>query len=257
MTPDAIAVAKRLAEHGLAVFPCHASKVPATPRGFRDAIRDPAGVANLWRHYPGPLVGVATGAISGIAVLDIDRQHDGAAWFAANREKLPATRTHRTRSGGLHLFFRHREGLRCSTSRIAPGVDVRAEGGCVIWWPAVVGLPVLRSGPLAAWPDWLAQLAAPPPAPVVAPSVGNLRHISRYAEAAIRRAVDRVAGTREGGRNHALNAETYSLMRLAREGIIGAADVAAAMAAAGLAAGLDRRAVEATIASAMRAGGAA
>jgi hypothetical protein len=25
--------------------------------------------------------------------------------------------------------------LRCSRGRIAPGVDVRADGGYVIWWP--------------------------------------------------------------------------------------------------------------------------
>ena len=105
MIPDAVAAAERLAKCGLAVFPVLSNKVPATPHGFRDAIRDPAGVAPLWRHYPGPLVGVATGAISGIAVLDIDRQHDGGAWFAPHRQQLPDTPAHRTRSGGLHLFF--------------------------------------------------------------------------------------------------------------------------------------------------------
>jgi hypothetical protein len=35
----------------------------------------------------------------------------------------------------LHFFFQHAPGLRCSRGLIAPGVDVRADGGYVIWWP--------------------------------------------------------------------------------------------------------------------------
>lgn len=256
MSAPAVAEAERLAECGLAVFPVLSNKVPATPHGFKDAIRDPHGVAPLWKHYPGPLVGVVSGEPSGISVLDIDRQHNGTKWFAKHRQRLPHTRVHRTRNGGLHFIFLHREGLRCSTSRIAPGVDVRGHGGFVVWWPAA-GLPVLNKADPAPWPDWLFDLAMPPPAPIVAPSVGNLHHVSRYVEAAIRRAVERVASTGEGGRNAALNAETFSLMRLAREGAIGAGEIAAAMACAGLAAGLDRVEVERTIASALRAGGVA
>ena len=242
----------RLAAEGHAVFPCRADKAPCSPRGFYDASRDPEAVAALWRRHPGKLVGVATGEASGIAVLDLDARHDGAAWFEAYRGLLPRTRAHRTRSGGLHLVFRNRAGLRCSASRIAPGVDVRAEGGYVVWWPAA-GLAVLDEAGPAEWPDWLAALAMPPAPPPAAPA--PFRHVGRYAEAALRRAAARVVETAEGGRNTALNAETYSLMRLAREGLVGAGEIAAAMAAAGLAAGLGRREVERTVASAMRAGG--
>jgi hypothetical protein len=248
----AVAEAQQLARAGLAVFPCHAGKAPATPRGFHDAAREPDAVAQLWRRHPGPLIGVATGEASGIAVLDIDHQHGGAAWWEAHRGRLPVTRAHRTRSGGLHLVFRHRAGLRCSVARIARGVDVRAEGGCVIWWPAA-GLPVLETADFAAWPEWLANLAAPPPPPPPPPA--PFKHVGRYAAAAIRRAVEHVAGTAEGGRNHALNAETFSLMRLVREGLLGQAEILSAMTGAGLASGLGQREVERTVTGAMRRGG--
>jgi hypothetical protein len=52
--------------------------------------------------------------------------------------------------------------LRCSTARIAPGIDVRAEGGAIIFWPAC-GLPVLSDAALAEWPEWLVPPAKPAP----------------------------------------------------------------------------------------------
>jgi hypothetical protein len=63
-----------------------------------------------------------------------------------------------TESGGYHVFFRHAEGLRGSVNRIAPGVDVRADGGYVIWW-AREGLPVANAHKLEPWPEWLLAAA--------------------------------------------------------------------------------------------------
>jgi hypothetical protein len=108
-----------------------------------------------------------TGEPSGISVLDVDA--DGLAWFDA--EQLPLTRMHQTRSGGLHLLFRHAEGLRNSASAIAPGVDVRAEGGFVVWWPRE-GLPVCDA-PLAEWPQQLGFHHSPSHGPARAALVTN------------------------------------------------------------------------------------
>jgi hypothetical protein len=96
------------------------------------------------------LVGMPTGEPSGIAVLDVD-DLEGLAWFDA--QHLPLTRLHQTRSGGLHLLFRHPPGLRNSASVIAPDVDVRADGGLIVWWPRQ-GLEVCDA-PLAEWPGEL------------------------------------------------------------------------------------------------------
>ena len=57
-------------------------------------------------------------------------------------------------------------GMRCSAGRIAAGVDVRATGGYVIWWPAA-GLPVLSDMPLAAWPGWLCARLMSRPRPKI------------------------------------------------------------------------------------------
>ena len=100
----------------LPIFPCKLSKSPLTPNGFYNAV-----VGADYSHWP--RVGVATGAVSGIDVIDIDP--DGLPWLEANRPRLPPTREHQT-SRGVHLLLKHHPGMRNSNRRIAPGVDVRA-----------------------------------------------------------------------------------------------------------------------------------
>jgi hypothetical protein len=137
----------------LHIFPCRADKRPCTPHGHLDAVSDAESIAALWARYPSaPLVGVPTGAIGGIDVLDIDPNGEG--WFQAHRDQLPQTRTHKTGREGWHLIYRHVTGLRCSNSKIAKGVDIKADGGYIIWWPRAAG-GVLCSGPIAPFPAWV------------------------------------------------------------------------------------------------------
>ena len=244
-----------LAARGLSVFPCLDTKAPVCPHGFKDATKDPDAVRVLWNRYPGPLVGVPTGEATGLDALDVDPRHHGNEWLDQHYAELPPTRTHRTRSGGWHLLFLHLEGVRNSAGRIAPGVDVRGEGGAIIWWPAA-GFQVEHAGPLAQWPAWLRPLILPPPTPVYRHS--DMPHGgSRYVEAALRSAAEHVAGATEGARNTVLNTEAFGLARFVRSGDLSAGDLAEALAGAALAAGLAPREIQATISSALRAGGVA
>jgi hypothetical protein len=143
------------AMQGLYVFPCWFNKAPASPHGFYDATNDPA-VIDLWRKRYF-LFGAPTGAVNGFDVLDIDPKDNGDKWLAT--QNLPETRVHETRSGGRHYFFKHRPGLQCNESRIAPGVDIRASGGYVIWWPWT-GCKVLSDSPIASWPAPILELEA-------------------------------------------------------------------------------------------------
>jgi hypothetical protein len=78
----------------------------------------------------------------------------GAEWFWAKFEALPKTRMVVTESGGYHIFFVHAAGLRGSVGRIAPGIDVRADGNYVVDWSRE-GLPVANADKLAPWPEGL------------------------------------------------------------------------------------------------------
>ena len=86
----------------LPIFPCKLDKSPLTPNGFYNAI-----VGADYSHWP--RVGVATGVVSGIDVIDIDP--DGMLWLTANRYHLPLTREHQT-SRGIHLLLKHHAGRR-------------------------------------------------------------------------------------------------------------------------------------------------
>ncbi|MBI4395445.1 MAG: bifunctional DNA primase/polymerase [Elusimicrobia bacterium] len=121
------------AQAGWPVFPLVPNtKVPLTRRGFKDATKDLEKIRREWARDPDPNIGVSTGQLSGLGVLDVDVKNGakGMESLQAIMEVLPKTRTARTPSGGLHLYFRIAGPLK---SRIGflPGLDLKADGGYV------------------------------------------------------------------------------------------------------------------------------
>jgi len=267
MSTDITAVltaALAIARKGIPVFPCATSKVPTTPHGFKDAASDPRQIRKLWEQYPGELIGVPTGRISGIDVLDIDAKPEGKAWWADNRRRFPRTRIHRTRSGGLHLLFKHDDVVRCSASKIARGVDTRGDGGYIIWWPAA-GLPIVSDAPLAPWPAWISKIIKPPLGveniEIAMPATkinGIGRREEAWATAALDGLASDLAGTKPGTRNSALNAAAYRLGHLIARGWIDRSKVENTLFKSCVANGLvhddGARAVRVTIRSGLGAG---
>lgn len=156
--------ALELAFAGLPVFPCGARKTPAISkarggRGFLDATTDENAVRALFKLAgdAASLVGVPTGPDAGFDVLDLDYRHGAGQWEMENAHRLPATRTHATQHDGHHLLFRHAPGVRNSASKLAPGVDIRGEGGYIIHPPSF-GYVVHSNAAIAEWPGWLLQL---------------------------------------------------------------------------------------------------
>ncbi len=209
---NALACALDLASQGVAVFACRSDKKPATPHGFKDATRDPAAISLMWHRSGGPLVGIPTGMVNDVDILDVDPRHGGDTWFKANAARLPETRQHSTRSGGRHVLFRHLDGIRNSESKIAPGIDVRGEGGYIIWWPGFGG-DVIDPAAAAEWPTWLAEMLLPKPslprsAPLPAPlpaagATGAARMLARIFY--------RLETASEGARHRQLRAASCTL----------------------------------------------
>lgn len=241
---------------GLPVFPCTSNKAPLTARGFQDATTEPAEIIAAFGRPGASLIGVPTGAASGISVVDVDVK-DGApgmAWLSGSEDSLPPTRTHETRSGGWHLLFRHVDGIRNSAGRIAPGVDVRGEGGYVIFPPSP-GYTVADEADIAEMPDWLARECMPPPPPRAMPYRPTRDVIpDRYAEAALAGECESVARAREGTRNHTLNVAAVKLGSLVASGALSRSTVESELTAAARAAGLTSVETEKTIRSGLEFG---
>jgi len=205
-------IAVTLAAQGLPVFPCHAeTKAPAPCHGFYDATTDVELVPKMWLCHPELLIGYPTGEISGIDVLDVDlaRHPEAARWWEAHAPRLPVTMIHQTRSGGLHVLFRHQPGRRNSQGEIATGVDVRGIGGYAIAW-AALGCPVICDAELADWPAWL-DPAKPPPIRKSQPRAAAQGRLTRYGEAALDSACRNIIGAMEGCQQATLNAEVFSI----------------------------------------------
>jgi hypothetical protein len=204
----AIAEALTFCPYQTPSFPCLADKRPACPHGFKDATADPSQLKELWRQFPGPLVGVPTGEASGIFVIDIDSaRHDEANdWLERWSPYLPDTRQHATQSGGWHLLFKHRAGLRNSSSRLAKGVDTRGDGGYVIWWPFHLGVlaPHKLDYQIADLPDELhQQLVNRPPKIMLHPGAAFGRCVGEPHKK-VQGILTAVAAAQEGERNRLL-----------------------------------------------------
>jgi Bifunctional DNA primase/polymerase, N-terminal len=201
---------------GYPAFPCNAEKIPLCQHGFKDAC---SGIAldRLFRRYPGVLIGVPTGPASGLAVLDVDPAKGGTPWWDQNKDRLPQTRLHETKSGGIHALFRHRDGLKCSVAKIAPGIDVRGEGGYIIWWP-VHGFSVVDH-PLAEWPAWL-KPPDPEPIQFVPRTPTAPVNCSRYAEVALDRACAAISGAANGEQEATLNGQAFGIGALVGAGVL-------------------------------------
>ena len=114
-------------------------------------------------------IGLRTGVRSGFWALDIDPKHAGdeaLLSLEAVYGQLPATRVHRTGSGGRHYLFRLPKDFEVTNSRgrLPSGIDVRGNGGFIVGPGSVTGVGpyrTLSSADVAPAPDWLLELIRP------------------------------------------------------------------------------------------------
>jgi hypothetical protein len=92
-------------------------------------------VWDWWCDQPNSNIGIATGAISGVVVIDVDPRHGGDDGLQAAQDRLgrlPDGPVARTGGGGRHLPFAHPGGQVASRIAIFRGVDVKADGGYIV-----------------------------------------------------------------------------------------------------------------------------
>ena len=119
-------------------------------------------IVNWWSKSPHAGLGILTGGISGIFVLDVDDRnggYDSLYSLEQTHGSLPNTVSVKTGGGGQHYYFRA-NGLQIpGRIGLRPGIDIKGERGYVVAPPSLH-----KSGRVYEWdchPDEV-QIADPP-----------------------------------------------------------------------------------------------
>lgn len=159
MTTARAGAAVEYAKRGIKVFPVHevvadkdteelfcscdkgrqcldTGKHPRTEDGFESATNDPEVVAALWTRWPNANIGMPTGKVNNVAVIDADGEVGLATLEERGySEKAPRVRTG---SGGVHVYAAYPDDLDIPSKVKAygPGIDTRGKGGYVLLPPS-------------------------------------------------------------------------------------------------------------------------
>ena len=127
--------ALRYLHRGWSVLPTGSGKRPIVGRWEEYQRRTPTEgeVREWWTRWPDSGVGVVTGSVSGVVVVDADGEEGERS--AAALIQGP-TLTARTGGGGRHFYLKHPGGHVPCAVRFKPGLDCRGDGGFAVLPPS-------------------------------------------------------------------------------------------------------------------------
>lgn len=200
------------------------AKHPRVLNGLLNASADPREIREWWTRWPAANVGVRTGDVSGIVVVDVDSYRggeDGLAELAEEHGPLPATLTALTGGGGRHLVYEHPGSAFAIRNKagLAHGVDLRGDGGYIVAPPSMhaSGRSYEWQEPRAAMvplPGWLREPKRDRPAvPTVLPPLPDATD-HPWVKAAFEGELDDLRRAQQGYRNHQLNEAAFNLGQL-------------------------------------------
>jgi uncharacterized protein YdaU (DUF1376 family) len=209
-----LSAALEYAARGWCIFPLHSigsgqctchkhdckrkGKHPRTRNGLKDATDNVEVINGWWGKWQDANIGLLTGAESGFIVLDVDDK-DGVYGseslqrfsedYGWNGQTLMSIT-----GNGRHLLFQHPgQPIKNSASTVAPGLDVRGEGGYIVAPPSVhfTGKQYRwqdPAEPIAELPEWLLEhIVAPhqvltPATCAIAPEAESIANGNRNTE---------------------------------------------------------------------------
>jgi hypothetical protein len=122
-------VALNYAKSGFSVIPVGQDKKPLIEwKKFQSEKASEEKIKKWFAKFPSANVGIITGKISGIVVVDIEAGGD--------IKNLPATVISKTGGGGWHFFYKHPGKNIKNAVRIRDKIDIRGDGGYVVAPPS-------------------------------------------------------------------------------------------------------------------------
>jgi len=120
---------------GKSVIPVGKNKRPLIKwEEFQKRLPTEAEVRSWWKMFPEANIGIVTGKVSNILVVDVDKKSGGIE--TVKGLALGATLTAKTGGGGLHYYYKYQEGVG-NKAGIYQGIDIRGEGGYVLAPPSM------------------------------------------------------------------------------------------------------------------------
>jgi len=220
--------------------------VPLIKNWQQLATTDPEQI-RLWQelfrdrlHY----WGIPTGIVNDLLVLDVDVKSGGLETI--KNFQLPDTMSQTTRSGGKHWLFRYPKDGKIYGNRVGflPGLDVRGEGGYILYYGVDSKLIVYP-------PPWLLQHAEKP---VYQHEGSAVKVAPEIAQGIIEQSLEAVREAAPGESNNTLNTEAFKLGQLVASGSITRAYAEEALLRAAIARGKPIYEAKATISSGLDGG---
>ena len=122
---------------GYSVIPVGDNKKPLVAwKDFQSRCATEAELLGWWMTWPGANIGIVTGKISNLTVIDLDSREA----VAKMEEKLPdafVCPIAGTPRGGRHYYFPYENWLKTCAGYL-PGVDIRSDGGYVVAPPSMI-----------------------------------------------------------------------------------------------------------------------
>lgn len=152
----------------LKLVTCSGKELGKTPlvrwRGYQNELPSEDDVRIWWKRWPDANIGMATGILSGILVLDADGTEARKACLQnGGLDETPMVWTGKI--GGAHFHLAYPGGDVRNFARKMPGTDMRGQGGYVLMPPSLHASgntyrwnESTRHFPYAAVPDWLTTL---------------------------------------------------------------------------------------------------
>lgn len=136
--PKRITTACSYAIQGYSIIPLRLNKSPALPSWEKNKTEawSLEEVSEYWEQNPKANIGILTGKISGITVVDIDLNKD-THQPSVTLDMFPETYTVETPTGGYHLYYEYAP-IDQSVHSLAnyPDVDIKNDGGYVVAPPS-------------------------------------------------------------------------------------------------------------------------
>lgn len=196
-------------------------------------------------------IGLRTG--NGLVVVDIDEGADLSGL------ELPETVEVKTGSGARHLYYRTNETIRNSTGKLGPHIDIRGDGGQVVF-PGSVHPDTKQRYEFVRAP-WECEIA-PLPESIIQklkakpqqPATTTAGAKTAYARVVMENELNRVRMAPEGQRNDTLNRAAFKLGQFIASGELNQSMVEMALESAAMSIGLEASEIRSTIRSGINSG---